>query len=329
MSFFFKFIEKHVASFLDYLFCWAKIEKFHVSVILLESQLKDKEIGIESANSATEENVSASMKNGHTDVLEETVHSVTSLVDDTVKGDCVLVKDKPTITAEQNHASGDNAFTNEKDEAKDSVGECDTLGSKNAFEQSGNVSVQNTTGYDKTKDSSKCDFISSITSDENDKIRSTEQNQEEDSSQVHTDNSTSESKIEEPSSVVKEETSPELNTAECSPDSSATDYAGGSAETTKLVSEPEVTKQSFRLKVWEHLEKNDLVVFPRPCKGRIPNFKGAPAAAEKLKMLDIFKNSKTIKINPDKAQEMARFHTLEVSYFTLIYIFYSARMCDH
>lgn len=265
------------------------------------------------------------MKNGHTEVLEETVHSVTSLVDDTVKGDCVFIKDKPTITAEQNHASGDNAFTSEKVEVKDLVGECGTLDSKDTLKQNGNVFVQNITGYDKTKDPSKCDFVSSITSDENDKIISTEQNQEEDSSQVHTNKSTSGSMIEEPSCVMKEEISQELNTAECSPDSSATatDYAGGSAETTKLVSEPEVTKQSLRLRVWEYLEKNDLVVFPRPCKGRIPNFKGAPAAAEKLKMLDIFKNSKTIKINPDKAQEMARFHTLEVSHFTLIYIFYS------
>lgn len=107
--------------------------------------------------------------------------------------------------------------------------------------------------------------------------------------------------------------------------STGTDCTQCSAETTKLVTddrepepEPEVTKQSIRTKVWDHLDKNDLVVFPRPCQGRIPNFKGAPAAAEKLIALDVFRNSKTIKVNPDKPQEMVRFHTLEVSLIIIL-----------
>ena len=110
-----------------------------------------------------------------------------------------------------------------------------------------------------------------------------------------------------------------------SPDSTVTDCTQCSVETAKLAdesepqTEPELSKQSIRTKVWDHLDKNDLVVFPRPCQGRIPNFKGAPAAAEKLIALDVFKNSKTIKVNPDKPQEMVRFHTLEVSHTYLKY----------
>lgn len=68
----------------------------------------------------------------------------------------------------------------------------------------------------------------------------------------------------------------------------------------------EVTKQSFRLKVWRHLESNALAMFPRPVYNRIPNFKGALEAAAKLAELDIFKNAKTVKVNPDKPQEAVR-----------------------
>ena len=34
----------------------------------------------------------------------------------------------------------------------------------------------------------------------------------------------------------------------------------------------EVSKWSIRKQIWEHLEENDLVNFPRPCNNRIPNF---------------------------------------------------------
>ncbi|XP_061723579.1 methenyltetrahydrofolate synthase domain-containing protein isoform X2 [Cydia pomonella] len=73
----------------------------------------------------------------------------------------------------------------------------------------------------------------------------------------------------------------------------------------------EITKQSFRLKVWRHLESNGLAMFPRPVYNRIPNFKGAPEAAAKLAELDIFKNATTVKVNPDKPQEPVRVLCLE------------------
>lgn len=63
--------------------------------------------------------------------------------------------------------------------------------------------------------------------------------------------------------------------------------------------------------MWEHLDKNKLVVFPRPALGRIPNFKGSDEAAAKLLELEDFKNAKTVEVNPDKSQEAARILVLE------------------
>lgn len=73
----------------------------------------------------------------------------------------------------------------------------------------------------------------------------------------------------------------------------------------------EPTKQAYRRKVWEHLDKNNLVLFPRPAYGRIPNFKGSNEAAQKLLDLSVFKDAKTIEVNPDKPQEAARVLVLE------------------
>ena len=83
-------------------------------------------------------------------------------------------------------------------------------------------------------------------------------------------------------------------------------------EPTKLpISEKEDTKASIRQKVWECMEKNDLANFPRPVYNRIPNFKGANTAGQKVCELDEFKNAKTVKVNPDKPQEEVRYHVLD------------------
>lgn len=42
-------------------------------------------------------------------------------------------------------------------------------------------------------------------------------------------------------------------------------------------------------------------------------FQDAALAADKVAQLDVFKSARTVKINPDKPQEHARFLTLEVS----------------
>lgn len=75
----------------------------------------------------------------------------------------------------------------------------------------------------------------------------------------------------------------------------------------------EINKGSIRQVVWDYIEKNDLVEFPRPCYRRIPNVKGAATAAEKMVTLEEFKRAGTVKINPDKPQENARFLTLEAN----------------
>lgn len=78
------------------------------------------------------------------------------------------------------------------------------------------------------------------------------------------------------------------------------------------------TKSDIRIKVWKYLETNNLAVFPRPVKNRIPNFKGSTAACDRAADLDVFKKANTVKINPDKPQEQARFRTLEAEKTLLV-----------
>ncbi|XP_077978647.1 methenyltetrahydrofolate synthase domain-containing protein-like [Glandiceps talaboti] len=80
----------------------------------------------------------------------------------------------------------------------------------------------------------------------------------------------------------------------------------------------DITKASIRLKIWDYLEANNLANFPRPVHHRIPNFKGAAAANDRLKELDVFRLARTVKINPDKPQEHARFLTLEANKTLLV-----------
>lgn len=75
----------------------------------------------------------------------------------------------------------------------------------------------------------------------------------------------------------------------------------------------EITKFSFRRKVWDYMTKNELINFPVSIHKRIPNFKGAAEAAQRLAQLDEFKEARVIKINPDKPQEPVRFLALEAN----------------
>lgn len=54
------------------------------------------------------------------------------------------------------------------------------------------------------------------------------------------------------------------------------------------------------------MEKNGVTRFPRPVEGRIPNFKGAKTAAEKLSNLPVFQKADIIKVNPDSPQHPVR-----------------------
>ncbi|CAF99528.1 unnamed protein product, partial [Tetraodon nigroviridis] len=71
-----------------------------------------------------------------------------------------------------------------------------------------------------------------------------------------------------------------------------------------IVINPGASKWDIRQKVWDYIEGKDLANFPRPVHHRIPNFKAD---------LREFSSSQTVKVNPDRPQQQARFATLEVS----------------
>ncbi|XP_063612178.1 methenyltetrahydrofolate synthase domain-containing protein-like [Penaeus indicus] len=75
---------------------------------------------------------------------------------------------------------------------------------------------------------------------------------------------------------------------------------------------PILTKHDIRSKVWAYIEEHDLANFPRPVDHRIPNFKGAGEAGQRVRDLQCFTAAKTVKVNPDKPQEEVRFFVLEM-----------------
>jgi len=65
-------------------------------------------------------------------------------------------------------------------------------------------------------------------------------------------------------------------------------------------------KQALRERVWDDLEASGTARFPFPPHGRIPNFAGADAAADRLGDLDPWRAAETLKANPDAPQLPAR-----------------------
>lgn len=70
-------------------------------------------------------------------------------------------------------------------------------------------------------------------------------------------------------------------------------------------------KQLLREKIWSEMERLRIAAFPLPCRGRIPNFVGAEAAAERLRQLEEWKNAKVIFVNPDSPQRKVRENALK------------------
>ncbi|MEM2104713.1 MAG: 5-formyltetrahydrofolate cyclo-ligase [Candidatus Bathyarchaeia archaeon] len=70
-------------------------------------------------------------------------------------------------------------------------------------------------------------------------------------------------------------------------------------------------KQRLREKIWRDMESFGAATFPIPCRGRIPNFVGAEAAAEKLRQLEEWKKAKVVFVNPDSPQRKVREYTLK------------------
>ncbi|MFI5265830.1 MAG: 5-formyltetrahydrofolate cyclo-ligase [Chloroflexota bacterium] len=62
--------------------------------------------------------------------------------------------------------------------------------------------------------------------------------------------------------------------------------------------------------MWTLLEERRLARFPRPIRGRIPNFAGSEEAARRLAALPEFEAARVVKVNPDAPQRMVRYAAL-------------------
>jgi len=69
-------------------------------------------------------------------------------------------------------------------------------------------------------------------------------------------------------------------------------------------------KRALRERVWRELEARNIATFPKPARGRIPNFVGSRAAATLLRSLPTYAQARTIFVNPDAAQLAVRELTL-------------------
>jgi len=79
--------------------------------------------------------------------------------------------------------------------------------------------------------------------------------------------------------------------------------AGGPAEVL-------AAKAALRQEVWSAMSAAKVARFPGAA-GRIPNFVGAEAAAERLRATDVWRGTGTVKANPDSAQLPVRQRALE------------------
>jgi 5-formyltetrahydrofolate cyclo-ligase len=72
----------------------------------------------------------------------------------------------------------------------------------------------------------------------------------------------------------------------------------------------QLSKQSLRQRIWSRLERRELVRFPLPLAGRIPNFAGAGEAAERLAALPEWRSARHLKSSPDAPQRAVRLRAL-------------------
>ena len=69
-------------------------------------------------------------------------------------------------------------------------------------------------------------------------------------------------------------------------------------------------KPAIRERVWKLLERRRVGRFPFPLAGRIPNFRGAEAAAARAATLPEWKRARRLKCNPDAPQRPLRLRAL-------------------
>src|SRR5206468_8465652 len=68
-------------------------------------------------------------------------------------------------------------------------------------------------------------------------------------------------------------------------------------------------KQRVRERVWTQLTESGAALFPG-ARGRIPNFRGAAAAADRLAGTPEWKRARVVKCNPDSPQRPVRLRAL-------------------
>jgi len=68
-------------------------------------------------------------------------------------------------------------------------------------------------------------------------------------------------------------------------------------------------KQAIRDRIWTLMERRKVAAFPG-ARGRIPNFVGASAAADRLAALEEWRAARVIKSNPDAPQRYVRLRAL-------------------
>src|SRR5713101_3596996 len=71
----------------------------------------------------------------------------------------------------------------------------------------------------------------------------------------------------------------------------------------------DVKKQRVRDAVWSRFEKSGEALFPG-ARGRIPNFRGAAAAADRLAATPEWRRARVVKCNPDTPQRPVRLRAL-------------------
>jgi len=75
--------------------------------------------------------------------------------------------------------------------------------------------------------------------------------------------------------------------------------------------EASLKKAELREMVWSLLEERGVARFPRPVRGRIPNFMGAERAASRVLATEEFRRAEAVKVNPDSPQLEVRRGVLE------------------
>ena len=104
---------------------------------------------------------------------------------------------------------------------------------------------------------------------------------------------------------------PSFDSAAFDADRLAKDAVARDEAAAAMAAQPGAWKWVVRKKIWDTLEATNEADFPRPVHHRIPNFKLAHAAAEKLAALPEFVSADCIKVNPDTPQRAVRFAALQ------------------